>query len=471
MRNVLEKINPYGKIFEVSVDDRQGPVHATTQIFHTIDNNEEVIISYCDYGTYWNYEEFLKDVRSNNGDGSIACYKGFHPHMLGADNYAFLRETDVGSMYMDKIQEKMPFTDNKMNEYASNGTYYFKTGAIMKKYFKILMERNMRVKNEFYVSMVYNLLREDNLNVRIFEIENMLQWGTPYDLEEYNFWSNYFSVKNNILNIDNNLNTTLILPMAGHGSRFKNENYELPKPLLPVDTKTMIECAVDCLPKTVCKKFICLKEHIDEYNIKNILENKYDNCSVTALNHVTQGQACTCELGFSETDHDNSILISACDNGVLYDTEKYNTLLNDETIDIIVWTYKNQSASKNNPNMYAWLETDDQNNIINVSCKKFNPDKHNIKQSHVIIGTMFYRKGINFINGLKQNYENKIMTNGEYYVDDVINANIKAGLKVKAFQVSHYICWGTPNDYKTYLYWQEFFNKCNWHSYTTTTPV
>ena len=49
--------------------------------------------------------------------------------------------------------------------------------------------------------------------------------------------------------------------------------------------------------------------------------------------------------------------------------------------------------------------------------------------------------------------------------DDIINQNIKAGLKVKVFEVEHYICWGTPNDYDTYIYWQNFFNKCNWHPY------
>ena len=48
--------------------------------------------------------------------------------MLGTDNYAFLKEKDSGSRWMERIQEKQPFTDNRMEEYASNGTYYFKSG-------------------------------------------------------------------------------------------------------------------------------------------------------------------------------------------------------------------------------------------------------------------------------------------------------------------------------------------------------
>jgi len=70
------------------------------------------------------------------------------------------------------------------------------------------------------------------------------------------------------------------------------------------------------------------------------------------------------------------------------------------------------------------------------------------------------------MDGLKQNYAERITKNGEYYVDDVINQNIKYGLKVKAFEVSDYICWGTPDDYETYLYWQKYFDKCADHAYS-----
>jgi bifunctional N-acetylglucosamine-1-phosphate-uridyltransferase/glucosamine-1-phosphate-acetyltransferase GlmU-like protein len=107
--------------------------------------------------------------------------------------------------------------------------------------------------------------------------------------------------------------------------------------------------------------------------------------------------------------------------------------------------------------MYSWLDVDENNNIKHVSCKKFIYD--NPLQTHAIIGTMFFRKAKYFIDGLKENYDSNIRTNGEFYVDDVINQNIKHGLNVKVFEVEHYICWGTPSDYKTYNYWKEYFIK------------
>ena len=176
------------------------------------------------------------------------------------------------------------------------------------------------------------------------------------------------------------------------------------------------------------------------------------------ITKTTEGQACTCEMGIieSEINEDYPILISASDNGILYDNQEIQRLLDDENIDVIVWSFRNNQSSKLQPNSYAWLSVDNENNILNVSCKKFIHD--NPLKTHAIVGTMFFRKTKYFIDGLRKNYEENIRTNNEFYVDDVINQNIKNGLVVKVFEVDNYICWGTPNDYLTYNYWYEYFN-------------
>jgi len=477
MRNILENICPDGKIYEVPVINREGPVHAVSLIFDKLlqeDDEQEVIVSYCDYGTWWDYKGFLKDTRDRNADGAIACYKGFHPHMLGTDNYAFLKETQEGSRWMEKIQEKQPFTNNRMEEYASNGTYYFKSINIMKKYFHKLMDLKMTIKNEYYVSMVYNLLVDDNLSVNIFEIEHMLQWGTPYDLDIYKKWSEYFS---NIIvpqqPFNDKINITTVLPLAGRGSRFSQNGYIDPKPLIDVNGLPMVVQAIKCLPQSNNNVFICLDDHLKKYPLEEQIKKTYPRSHIIGINEVTQGQACTTEIGIKRAniDEDTPILITACDNGVYYDMEKYQQMISDESIDVIVWSFCDEPASRNNPNMYAWMETDDDGNVLKVSCKKFDSNVHDIRKSHVINGTMFYRKSKYFLDGLKCNYEENIRSNGEFYVDDVINQNIKSGLKVKVFQIKNYICWGTPEDYESYLYWQRFFDKCWWHPYKNVNDI
>jgi len=485
MRETLLSIVPTCKIIEVSVENRRGPVDAVLQAIqlqlqlqtdNSLFENEEIIVSYCDYGTQWDYSAFLKNMRENNMDGGIACYIGFHPHMLGSDNYAFLSVveggsgSDSGCIEMTAIQEKQPFTDNKMNEYASNGTYYFRNVNIMKTYFERLVERNICVNNEFYVSMVYNLMREDNLRIGVFKIDKMLQWGTPKDLEEYLVWSDYFLKRDtsfNCVDVDVDRYVTLILPMAGAGSRFFNVGYSTPKPLLDVEGLPMVVQAVKCLPPTNKKIFICQKSHLEEYPIAETLLNHFkgDDVSVIDIDYITEGQACTCELAFNnacvnennvQIPDDKPVMISACDNGVYYDMQKYLDVWTDPAVDIIIWSFSNNPTSLLYPHMYAWLDVDESGFIKRVSIKKPFTD---CDAKHCIIGTMVFKKARYFKEGLDLIYSGNLRTNGEFYVDNMIEPLIEKGYRCKIFDVTNYLCWGTPNDYKTYQYWYEYFCK------------
>jgi hypothetical protein len=53
------------------------------------------------------------------------------------------------------------------------------------------------------------------------------------------------------------------------------------------------------------------------------------------------------------------------------------------------------------------------------------------------------------------------MTNGEYYVDNLLVPLLEAGKKIIVFPVDHYLCWGTPNDYETFKYWAGHFNNAD----------
>lgn len=456
MREILLQKVPTAKIECVDVNNRKGPVDAILQIKSKLPDDEEIIVSYCDYGTDWSYTGFLQEMRSLQADGGIAAYIGFHPHMLKGDNYAFIKHQDK---WLTDIQEKKSFTEDKMSEYASNGTYYFRTGALMKEYFQKLVDLNMSIKGEYYVSLVHKLMVEDKLKTRIFEIEKMLQWGTPQDLEEYLVWSKYFLQKQSKgISFRGTEPYTLLLPMAGSGNRFKIQGYETPKPLLPVDGKEMVVKAVECLPPAKRSVFVCLDEHLSMYPIKTTLEEKIPNTTVVSIPSVTEGQACTCEIGIqkAQIDKNTPLLISACDNGAYYNVNKFYEMMDDPSIDVIVWSFTNNPTSKLYPNWYAWLDVDENNIIRDVSIKKQFEKK---VAKHCIIGTMYFKTTSLFLKGLADIYKTNSRTNGEFYVDNLLLPLIQKGYKVKAFEVENYLCWGTPNDYKTYQYWSEYFNK------------
>ena len=63
----------------------------------------------------------------------------------------------------------------------------------------------------------------------------------------------------------------IIIPMSGLGTRFVNEGYKDPKPLIIVDNKPMIEHVVNLFPGEKDIKFICNDKHLKETRMKDIL--------------------------------------------------------------------------------------------------------------------------------------------------------------------------------------------------------
>jgi hypothetical protein len=79
-----------------------------------------------------------------------------------------------------EVAEKNPISDN-----ATVGFYFWKKGSDFVKYAEQMIEKDIRVNNEFYVCPVFNQSIEDNKKIRIYEIKNMWGLGTPEDLKTF----------------------------------------------------------------------------------------------------------------------------------------------------------------------------------------------------------------------------------------------------------------------------------------------
>jgi len=461
MRQVLTKIKPNAEIIEIP-NHKLGPVYAVSQVFPVIQDDEEVIVNYCDFGTFWDFQDFLKHTRDRNADGAIPSYKGFHPHMLGSTNYAFMRDQN---QWMLEIKEKEPFTNNRQQEYASNGTYYFRKGSFVKRFFRELMDKNHHLNGEFYVSLVYNLLVDNGLSVSIYEIQHMLQWGTPEDVEEFDQWFNYF---NDVVCFSKNEqileNTHTLIPLAGRGSRFLSEGYLDPKPLIEVSGKPMIIQAASSLPRSAFYEFVVLDEHLSNYPLKNALLTEFPQANIFSLNETTEGQSVTCSIGLNNVPMDHSLIISATDNGLLYDREKLVDMIQDSEVDAIIFTFRNHPSSKANPQMYGWVGVDEDGITSNSVSVKV-PISDDPFNDHAIVGTFWFKEARLFQEAYDYQLAQNVRVNNEYYVDSIMGVLIDKGYRVNVLEVEHYICWGTPNDYRTFVYWQSFFHKCDWHPY------
>jgi len=186
-----------------------GPVFSISKIFNQIPNDEEIIISYCDLTQKWDINEFLNFCRNSNSDGCIVTHIGFHPHKLYNKSFAFLKVNDT---VVEKIQEKKPFTETSYNEPASNGIYYFKSGTILKKYFNKLLENKITVNGEYYVTIPYNLMIDDKLNITHYITDNFVCLGTPSDVICFKSWIDILK--------HNNINSNNVLDLYNYWSKY-----------------------------------------------------------------------------------------------------------------------------------------------------------------------------------------------------------------------------------------------------------
>jgi NDP-sugar pyrophosphorylase family protein len=185
MSDILKSLKPNCKI--VTIDKhKKGPVFTVKSIFNLINDDDEIIISYCDNPYIWNIKDFKTYIKENNLDGCILTHTGFHPHTLSNTKMAFIKENNG---IVNEIKEKECYTDNPMDEHASTGVYYFKKGKFVKNYFNKLIDLDLNYNGEYYVTLVYNLLIKDNLKVGYYDTDFVTVFGTPEEVENFEAWN------------------------------------------------------------------------------------------------------------------------------------------------------------------------------------------------------------------------------------------------------------------------------------------
>jgi HAD superfamily hydrolase (TIGR01509 family) len=137
-----------------------------------IDNDNPLFFANSDQYVEWNPVEFMYNMQETNADGGIVTFKATHP------KWSFAKINDDG--LVTEVAEKNPISDN-----ATVGYYYWKHGSDFVKYAEDMINKNIRVNNEFYVCPVFNQAIEDNKQIRVYDVKGMWGLGTPEDLEYY----------------------------------------------------------------------------------------------------------------------------------------------------------------------------------------------------------------------------------------------------------------------------------------------
>jgi beta-phosphoglucomutase-like phosphatase (HAD superfamily)/dTDP-glucose pyrophosphorylase len=137
-----------------------------------IDNDAPLVMANSDQFVEWNSNECLYAFNADGIDGGIVSFKATHPKW----SYAKIGEDG----FVSEVAEKKPISDN-----ATVGIYYWNKGSDYVKYTEKMIEKNIRVNNEFYVCPVFNEAIADGKKIRVKEIQKMWGIGTPEDLNYF----------------------------------------------------------------------------------------------------------------------------------------------------------------------------------------------------------------------------------------------------------------------------------------------
>ncbi|EAI3501812.1 glycosyl transferase family 2 [Campylobacter coli] len=415
----------------VYTGEKLGPAGSLYGVFLQLEDilNEEVIISYCDFGQEWNYKDFLKFIEENqDAQAVIPCYTGYHPHLIPLENvYAACKVYDNTYKVYEVIEKYN--SKNKFEECYSSGIYYFKSLKLAMEAIKKQIDAKDMTSGEYYISVTNNYLE----NVLCYPfVEKFYQFGTPKDFEYVKDKLNSQDIYNEKLKIQN----TVILS-AGRGERFLNLNFNQPKPFLPLGDSTIVENIINTL-KNVETNIICVGAQDHEKYWENISKE------VRFVKPNKIGAAYSYKESCGDLKGD--VLILPCDLIAKHINEEFKSL--QKECEIIIFVTQASRYNMNNPHYFTWVDGKD-GKVDTISVKNRSNDT-----DLVMIGSFYFKENSLLLEYINKIFQEDIKTNGEFYIDNVFKLLIKTH-KVGYIIVNNYFSFGTPEEYLENKYWFE----------------
>jgi len=172
--NLLDTLNLITPGCKMIVSDglTQGAAATLLLAKKYINNDKPLILANSDQIVEWNSREFIYDMYLKNADGGIATFTSSHP------KWSYARTNEAG--LVEEVAEKKPISN-----LATVGIYYWKRGSEFIKYAEQMIDKNIRVNNEFYTCPVFNEAIAEGKRVYTHPVKKMWGVGTPEDLESY----------------------------------------------------------------------------------------------------------------------------------------------------------------------------------------------------------------------------------------------------------------------------------------------
>jgi NDP-sugar pyrophosphorylase family protein len=234
----------------------------------------------------------------------------------------------------------------------------------------------------------------------------------------------------------------IIIPMAGLGSRFFTEHYKLPKPLIDIKGKPMIQRAIETLDLDGQYFFLLRQSEYTQQTI-DVIKSVVPTAKFKIIDYLTEGPACSALLFELDLYLDDELVIANCDQIMSWNSSMF--LHNVRMYDGAVVTYhsdteKNSFARLNTKGLVT--EIREKEVISNVSLN----------------GIHYWGKSYRFfVTAREMVVANDRAENGEFYIGPTYNYMIKNNYKIGIYHIpneQHHPV-GVPADLERYLAYYE----------------
>ena len=229
----------------------------------------------------------------------------------------------------------------------------------------------------------------------------------------------------------------ILIPMAGLGSRFVKEGFKVPKQIINVKDKHLIDISLDCLDYKDCNLiFVVRDEHVYNHHMDELLKKKFgDDITIVVLDKLTDGSVCSCLYAEDYIDNDAPLIIHTLD--IEFRPVFNPHVMNELDADGLILTFKSNSIN------YSYAQIDDDGYVIKTAEKK-------AISSNACVGIYGYKKGSDFCKYAKEMIDKNLRNKNEFYISPLYNLLIDDGKKIVTDSVEKMHIFGTPDEYNFY---------------------
>ena len=229
----------------------------------------------------------------------------------------------------------------------------------------------------------------------------------------------------------------LLIPMVGRGQRFKDEGFTLPKQLIEVGHKQMIDWSMSCIKTDECNLiFIIRRDTVYSHQMDEVLRQKFgDDINIVIVDRDTEGTVSSCLYAEDYIDNDIPLSITTLD---MYFEPHFDPAQVREDVDGSVVTFY-----ANNP-AYSYSEVGKDGYVKRTAEKE-------VISNHSHAGLYHFARGSDFVRLGREMVRRNIRVKNEFYIAPLYNLFIEEGMKINVHPIDNLWSMGTPSERRHFL--------------------